>query len=223
MDGCDKAHHGRGLCDKHYQRARARGTLQTRAEEIAERDRPSDDPAERAWAAGLFEGEGSVSPVNHNHNGRSYRYIRLTMQMTDEDVLRRFAAVAPPNHHTGAQTMRHFPHISAARTFYHDVTIEMTGDRGCGSSIEVEVEFTATPDTPAQLYGEPGDCYPAEAGDREIVSIRAFDYPREDLTGDGVYILSTKRRYFDIPAWMMEYVERCIDIREAEVEWSEDF
>ena len=67
--------------------------MQTRAEEIAERDRPSDDPAERAWAAGLFEGEGSVSPVNHNHNGRSYRYIRLTMQMTDEDVLRRFAAV----------------------------------------------------------------------------------------------------------------------------------
>lgn len=40
-----------------------------------------------AWAAGLFEGEGSIlCPSGH--------YQRLRLGMTDEDVVRRFQAIA---------------------------------------------------------------------------------------------------------------------------------
>jgi hypothetical protein len=50
---------------------------------------PSSDPLEVAWAAGLFEGEGSF----HTHRHRSaneHVYARATLAMTDEDVVRRF-------------------------------------------------------------------------------------------------------------------------------------
>ena len=40
------------------------------------------------WAAGLFEGEGCVT-TNRTHG---YAYPMLTMDMTDEDSLRDFAA-----------------------------------------------------------------------------------------------------------------------------------
>ena len=39
-----------------------------------------------AWAAGLFEGEGSISFVGKNS-------VRLQMSLTDEDVLRKFHSV----------------------------------------------------------------------------------------------------------------------------------
>ena len=39
-----------------------------------------------AWAAGLFEGEGCV----HLYRGR---YVHLSLEMTDEDVVRRFAKI----------------------------------------------------------------------------------------------------------------------------------
>lgn len=42
-----------------------------------------------AWAAGLFEGEGSIV-TNDGH-------IRLQLKMTDEDVVRRFAMVLGGN------------------------------------------------------------------------------------------------------------------------------
>lgn len=55
-----------------------------------------------AWAAGLFEGEGCITimktkgRVKKDGTGgeRIYRYPRLTMSLTDEDVLRRFGAIA---------------------------------------------------------------------------------------------------------------------------------
>lgn len=43
---------------------------------------------ETAWAAGLFEGEGSV--YAENQNGR--RYLRLCLSTTDADVAARFHA-----------------------------------------------------------------------------------------------------------------------------------
>ena len=46
--------------------------------------------SELAWAAGLFEGEGSI--VQYNNGGRPY--LRLALRMTDEDVVRHFAVVA---------------------------------------------------------------------------------------------------------------------------------
>ena len=44
---------------------------------------------EIAWAAGLFEGEGSISRF-----GRSGKFdLRVSLNMTDEDVVRRFDAI----------------------------------------------------------------------------------------------------------------------------------
>jgi hypothetical protein len=40
---------------------------------------------DRAWAAGLFEGEGCIS-----WSGDAKKSTRLVLQMTDEDVVRRF-------------------------------------------------------------------------------------------------------------------------------------
>lgn len=42
-------------------------------------------PIELAWAAGLFEGEGSISSEKKRRGG-----ITLALAMTDEDVVRRF-------------------------------------------------------------------------------------------------------------------------------------
>ena len=46
----------------------------------------SATPEQIAWAAGLFEGEGCIS---HNRHGKP----KLAMEMTDLDVLERFARV----------------------------------------------------------------------------------------------------------------------------------
>lgn len=46
-----------------------------------------------AWAAGLFEGEGSVYPVNQKRYGKEYHYVRMCLKMTDEDVVDRFHAI----------------------------------------------------------------------------------------------------------------------------------
>jgi hypothetical protein len=44
---------------------------------------------EIAWAAGLFEGEGAIS-----RHGRSGKFdLRVSLNMTDEDVVRRFDAI----------------------------------------------------------------------------------------------------------------------------------
>jgi hypothetical protein len=44
-----------------------------------------------AWAAGVFEGEGcfSLHKVTSAWH-KEYRYFRMSMGMTDEDVVRRF-------------------------------------------------------------------------------------------------------------------------------------
>ena len=44
------------------------------------------DPTQQAWAAGLFEGEGSITY-------RSGGYFQLQMSMTDFDVIRRFGQI----------------------------------------------------------------------------------------------------------------------------------
>ena len=46
---------------------------------------------EQAWAAGLFDGEGSVS-INEQHkpNQRTYRYLRANITQKDRYVLDRF-------------------------------------------------------------------------------------------------------------------------------------
>lgn len=47
-----------------------------------------------AWAAGIFEGEGSIEiRANRFSDGRYRQGVRLHMGMTDEDVVRRFSIV----------------------------------------------------------------------------------------------------------------------------------
>ena len=46
---------------------------------------------EYAWAAGLFEGEGYFT-VHHPHH--EYRYPRAGLNLTDRDVIYRFADIA---------------------------------------------------------------------------------------------------------------------------------
>jgi len=49
---------------------------------------------ELAWAAGLFEGEGSIYSCPMRYNSRTGRIgIRLELHMTDEDVVRRFGEI----------------------------------------------------------------------------------------------------------------------------------
>jgi len=50
------------------------------------------DTAEIAWAAGLFEGEGCIG-VWKTQKNHVLPLIRLTITMTDRDVLERFCAV----------------------------------------------------------------------------------------------------------------------------------
>lgn len=46
---------------------------------------------EVAWAAGIFEGEGTITHSQVNkQTGRKYIYPRLSMGMNDEDVVRKF-------------------------------------------------------------------------------------------------------------------------------------
>lgn len=51
--------------------------------------RPREDVA---WAAGLFEGEGSFSFARPG-NGHIYGRAAATIAMTDDDVMRRFASI----------------------------------------------------------------------------------------------------------------------------------
>lgn len=46
--------------------------------------------ADYAWAAGLFEGEGCLTWLKRPGQ---YNYPTTTLSMTDEDVVRRFAAI----------------------------------------------------------------------------------------------------------------------------------
>ena len=54
---------------------------------------PAADTNWIAWAAGLFEGEGSAYMVTQRTRGVGYNYPRLELKMTDEDVVRKFHKV----------------------------------------------------------------------------------------------------------------------------------
>lgn len=54
---------------------------------------PVSDTNWIAWAAGLFEGEGSIFWVQQMRRDKYYFYSRLSMNMTDQDVIRKFDTV----------------------------------------------------------------------------------------------------------------------------------
>ena len=49
------------------------------------------EEAEIAWLAGLLEGEGSFQTINSWVNGKAYRYPKITVNMTDLDVIEHVA------------------------------------------------------------------------------------------------------------------------------------
>ena len=61
---------------------------------------------DRAWAAGLFEGEGSITW----HTRNTKPGVRLTLKMTDEDTVRRFASIAGEGQVYGPYTDKGRPH-----------------------------------------------------------------------------------------------------------------
>ena len=54
-----------------------------------------DNELRLAWAAGLFEGEGSIGirQDRPHANKKLYRYLRLQLDTTDKDVLEKFFTV----------------------------------------------------------------------------------------------------------------------------------
>ena len=108
--------------------------------------------------------------------------------------------------------MRHFPRplFGAARTFTDTVTIQFEGSPKCGSDFNVEVEFTAMPD-----HWDADICQ-GEAGEREIIAIRPFEYLRTPAGLPG-----TERRYFPTPDWLIEHLKDCIDVDTLDVDWSD--
>ncbi len=63
---------------------------------------------EIAWAAGLFEGEGSITTQRSSHPGSKRLRVRFSMSMTDKDVVERFhgivgcGTVSGPTWHSGS-------------------------------------------------------------------------------------------------------------------------
>lgn len=98
------------------------------------------------------------------------------------------------------------------RTFTDIVCIELTGHQGYGAEVECEVEFTRSPVVPARTSGPPEDCYPAEGGETEIVSVRPFE-TRLIVFG---FEAELKRKYLECPKWLADLLIECIDPNELE-------
>jgi hypothetical protein len=90
-------------------------------------------------------------------------------------------------------------------TYQSVLTVELSGHRGYGGSIDVEVEYTRTPDVPMRWpsLNSPGE--PAEGGEVEIIDVRPFRMVRVPQAG------AVKRQYLDCPAWLVEVLRECID------------
>ena len=58
---------------------------------MSDANRPTD--VEIAWAAGLFEGEGCISTTKHELKSGTHLYIKMSLSMTDFDVVEKFARI----------------------------------------------------------------------------------------------------------------------------------
>lgn len=59
------------------------------------------DREQLAWAAGLFEGEGTFSTRNGKNGGKRDRGLVAKLKMADEDVVRKFYNTIGTGHMTG--------------------------------------------------------------------------------------------------------------------------
>jgi hypothetical protein len=67
--------------------------------------------AETAWAAGLFEGEGSIFSKRKIDGHTRPGYLTLRLSMTDEDVVRRFRSTVGVGNVSGWETRRGYKPI----------------------------------------------------------------------------------------------------------------
>ena len=95
----------------------------------------------------------------------------------------------------------------SARTTTHQstLTIELSGHKGYGAPLGVEIEYTRTPDIPARSpdMRQPGE--PAEGGEVEITDIRPF----RRVIDRGSQI--KRKEYLTVPDWLRELMLDCID------------
>lgn len=102
----------------------------------------------------------------------------------------------PPPHptpagHSDASIRRRAQHGFHAEVFTQIIEVELSGHKGCGSSIKLEVDFTH--DFVGELI-------------TEIVAVRPFEY-RMLATG----FMGTERHLLPCPNWLAELLIGCVD------------
>ena len=93
------------------------------------------------------------------------------------------------------------------KTFTNCLTIELSGHKGFGAEIDIEVDFTISEIIPAS--GPTFDCAgePASGGDVEIVAVR----PYHKLIGPSSEPPMKCKVYLDCPQWLEAALIDCID------------
>lgn len=111
---------------------------------------------------------------------------------------------------------RHYQRRRGARpgtkeTFVDHVEVDLEGNKGCGSTISVEIEFEVTKGY-APDFDDPG------AGDEiEIIQFRPFVRIKSPSGFPG-----TVREYLECPQWLADTLRACVDESALKYEFSED-
>jgi hypothetical protein len=92
---------------------------------------------------------------------------------------------------------------------YEDYCVITLSHGDTSVELEVEVTFTQTPIIPAKLSGPPEDCYPAEGGERELVSVRPIK------TTQGKLVV---KEILDCPDWLSAALMEAIDLDALDAE-----
>lgn len=66
-------------------------------------------PVELGWIAGILEGEGCFTPSRQKVGGKLYVYARIQLNMTDEDVMRRFRETVGMGNLNGPHPYKNHP------------------------------------------------------------------------------------------------------------------
>lgn len=126
------------------------------------------EPLQWAWAAGLFEGEGSIMFNRTRAKGRYYSAPRLQLRMTDRDVVDQFHRVVGCG---GIVVIANPAHIAAGRKPAWDWRCQARDDVelvlrrfhpffGGRRRAKADEAFAAIEEARATPYGARGSTYP---------------------------------------------------------------
>lgn len=104
-----------------------------------------------AWLAGLLEGEGYFGMITNRVGGKAYRYPRVGVTMTDEDVVAKVAALfrlkcykIAPNGHPTSKKMQYRAIITGwAAAEWMRRLYPLLGSRRQGQIAQVLAEYDA--------------------------------------------------------------------------------